>query len=407
MPESNRTVFRRVTAAAAGALLTIVCSHAFAGAEAVADKEVAQQQVAADNSFPLHFALSIGGDSEFVFRGVDILPEVDINVDKAVTEAVNAVPGFRQFLASAGLTPKQFVALGAASSGTPSTPVLVSRESGIYYADGNVSGTFRGTTITLGVFYGTQAESRIQNSFFGNKPVFDSYHEFDSYLSVSREVGPVRISLGGTFYHVINNTDFDTAELNFGVAYTPPKFQYVSASFSYNYAGAFNFADYNEGGVKGEYIDGHYLEARIDGNIPLYKHVITFNPYILVSAGSGIMPRAFDPANLPTFSNTERYAKSIEAYVDSVLQYVKSGGTTTAPSDTSLSATRTAYDPTTLDRSFDLSNFQAGFRVPFYLTRYITIRGDFNYSRPLGNLDREPYNQKDQIWGGGVVTLSF
>ncbi len=26
--------------------------------------------------------------------------------------------------------------------------------------------------------------------------------------------------------------------------------------------------------------------------------------------------------------------------------------------------------------------------MPIYLTRYLTLRGDFNYSRPLGNLDR-------------------
>ena len=402
---SSRFTFPRAVALAGGLFLAFVSSQAVAGVQTTADKEVAQQQVTADNAFPLHFSLSVGGESEFVFRGVDILPEVDINVPKALNEAVNAVPGFRQFLASNfGITPKQFVAM---AGGAPTTPVEVSRENGIYYVDGNMSASLFNTSLTVGAFYGTQSQERIDRTFFGGKPLFDAYHEFDAYVSASRLVGPVRVSLGGTFYHVINNSDFDTAELNFGVSYTPKQFQYVTGSFSYNYAGAFNFSDYNVGGVRGEYLDGHYLEARIDGNVPLYKRVITFNPYVLVSAGSGILPRAFNPGNLPTYSNTARFSQGAQAFVDAVFQYYKSGGTTTLPSSTSLSASRAAFDPTTLDRSFDLSNFQAGFRVPFYLTRNITIRGDFNYSRPLGNLDREPYNQKDQIWGGGTVTLSF
>ena len=409
MLDFTRTVFRCASALAAGALLTLSAGRAFAGAEANADKEVTQQQAAKNNIFPLQFSLSFGGDSEFVFRGVDILPEVDINVTKAVTEDINAVPGFRQFLSqNFNLTPKQFIALAnGTASASPTKPIEVSRESGFYYFDGNVSANVFGNTITLGAFYGTQAEDRVRDNYFGTNPHFDSYREFDSYLNVSRAFGPVRVSLGGTYYHVTNNSDFDTAELNFGVTYTPPPFPYVSASFTYNYAGAFNFHDYSEIGVQGRYLDGHYLEARIDGNVPLYKHVVTFNPYLLVSAGSGILPRAFNPTSLPTYYNTERYAKGTQAYADAIFQYYKSNGATALPSQSSISATQSSFDPTTLDRSFDLSNFQVGFRVPFYLTRHITFRGDFNYSRPLGNLDREPYNQHDEIWGGGTVTLSF
>ena len=403
MPYSTRSIFRRAAAFVGGVFLTFASHQAFAGAEASADKEVTQQQAVADDPFKLHFSLSVGGESEFVFRGVDILPEVNINVFKALTEAVNAVPGFRSYLANVqGLTPKQFVALTGASH----QPVEVSKENGIFYADGNVSAVIPKikTNVTLGAFYGTQSEGRPDHNFFGNDPIFDSYHEFDAYLTFSRAFGPVSISLGGTFYHVVNNSDSDTAELNFGVAYTPPQFQYVTASFSYDYTGAFAISD---SPVGGQYLDGHYLEARIDGNIPVpYTHnAVKFQPYILVSAGSGIVARALNLASLPTYVNTQRYAQASQAYVDAVFQSIVNGGG--SPSGTSLGAARAAVDPNTLDRSFDLSNFQTGFRVPIYLTRYFTIRGDFNYSRPLGNLDREPYNQKDQLWAGGTVTLSF
>lgn len=400
---------RRAFLVAGGALLILGHGRASAGVQANADKEVAQQQVDANHAFPLQFSLSFGGESEFVFRGVDILPEVDIDVRKGLTQAVNAVPAtdglpsFRDFLATKGLTPKQFIGLIPASM-LPTAPVGVSRESGIYYIDAHVSGY----GFTLGAFYATQAEGRVDHNFFGTRPIFDAYHEFDSYVSYSRPIGPVRVSLGGTYYHVVNNSDFDTAELNFGVSYTPAQFQYVTASFAYNYAGAFNFSDYNVNGIKGEYLDGHYLEARIDGNVPVYKQVVTFNPYILVSAGSGILPRTFNPASLPTFFNTQRYGQGAEPYVAAVYKSV----VTQTPLASNLSpkdaeSAQAAFDPSSLDRSFDLSNFQTGFRVPFYLTRYITIRGDFNYSRPLGNLNREPYKQHDELWGGGTLTLSF
>ena len=397
MPYITRSVLRRASAVAAGALLTFCAGHAFAGAQASADKEVAKQQVAADEPFKLQFNLEVGGESEFVFRGVDILPEVDINVRKGLTEAINALPAFRQFLAENGLSSKQFV---KSLTGLPTTPVEVSRENGLYIVDGNVSGTFRGTTATLGAFYGTQSGGRPDHNFFGNDPIFDAYHEFDAYLNFSRAFGPVRVSLGGTFYHVVNNSDSDTAELNFGVRYTPPQFPYVTASFSYDYTSAFAISDSpaNTGG----YLDGHYLELRVGGNIPVpaTRKSVRFQPYVLVSAGSGILARTLNLASLPTYQNTTRYGQSLQPFVNQVFHDVVGGGL-------SPNSARGAVDPQTLDRSFDLSNFQAGFRVPFYLTRHITIQGDFNYSRPLGNLQSDPYNQKDQVWGGGSVSVTF
>ena len=313
MFHSTRSIFRRAAALASGAFLTLACHHASAGVEASADKEVTQQQAAADDPFKLHFSLSVGGESQFVFRGVDILPQVDINVFKALTEAVNAVPGFREYLANVqGLTPKQFVALTGASRES----VPVSRESGLYYVDGNVSAMIPKikTNVTLGAFYGTQAADRIDHTFFGTNSIFDSYHEFDAYVSFSRAIGPVNVSLGGTFYHVVNNSDSDTAELNLGVAYTPPQFPYVTASFSYDYTNAFSISNDSGGAQKLSVpdLDGHYLEARLDGNIniPYTHNAAKFQPYLLVSAGSGIIARAVALAELPTFVNTERYAQA-------------------------------------------------------------------------------------------------
>lgn len=380
-----------------GTLLALSVCNTFAGVEATADKEIAQQ-AAVSEPFPLHFALSFGGDDEFVFRGVDILPEVDIKTSKVLSEAINMTPGFPQYLAAGKLLP--YLTPQAFGQAASNKTAEISREDGLYYFDSNVSGY----GFTLGAFYGTQSGDRPEHTSLGAKPLFDAYHEFDAYLNYSRSFGPVRVTLGGTFYHVINNSDFDTAELNFGVSYTPPQFSYVTASFSYDYAGAFNFSDYHNGTINGQYLDGHYLELRLDGRVPVYKHVVTFDPYVLVSAGSGIIPRAFNPLNLPTYFNTERLASGFTPYTKALYQSLLNG---TALPTTGNAATPAAFDPSTLDRSFDLSNFQAGFRIPFHLTRYITLRADFNYSRPLGNLDREPYNQKDQVWGGGTVTLSF
>ena len=403
MPYLQCRSSRRATVLLCCALLASFCASAFAGTQTTVDKEVAQQQAAADNAFPLHFALTVGGDSEFVFRGVDILPEVDIDLRKAFTESINATPGFRQFLAANGFTPKQLSAI--LLPGELGKPVKIARESGIYLVDGNISGRLRDIDLQLGVFYATQAEGRTDHNFFGGDPVFDAYHEFDAYLTLQRNFGPVRVSLGGTYYHVVNFTDFDTAELNVGVAYTPPQFPYVSASFSYDYAGAFNFADYP---ITGRYLDGHYLEARIDGLIPLYKRVLTLDPYVLVAAGSGILPRTFNPADLPTFFNTDSYGLKLRnGFTHALARFLNRSSNEIPVLPNKIARAQNQFDPTVLDRSFDLSSFQAGFRLPFRLTRYLTLRGDFNYSVPLGNLQGAPYNQRSQLWGGGTVTLSF
>jgi hypothetical protein len=380
--------------AIAGGLFTL-SSSLLAGVDesatqdASASKDVAAQ-AAAQSDFPVHFSLTVGGEDQFIFRGVNILPQVLVNPTKAYTEAINALPKnseFRSLLAAANTTPKQFVE----GVGFPNTGVRLAQNSGLVYADGNVSAY----GFTLGAFYGTQTNDRVKNKFFGADPIFDEYHEFDAYLSYSHSFGPVTLTLGGTFYHVINNSDFDTAELNFGVAYTPPKFRYVTASFSYDYAGAFAYQP--------EYLDGNHLEFRISGYVPVYKHAITFNPYVLLSMGSGIVPRAFNPLSLPTYFSTKRYAAGIAGPILQAAINGQNNVTTSQVQD----AVAQAFNPADLDRGFDLSNFQTGFKVPVYLTRLLTLTGDANFSHPLGNLRGGYYNQKDEFWAGLSLNVTY
>lgn len=373
--------------AIAGGLFTL-SSSVLAGvddsASVSASKDVAAQ-AAVTSDFPLHFSLTVGGDTQFIFRGVNILPEVRVNPTKAYTEAVNALPAtnpLKVLLAQTGTTPKQFID----GVGFPNKGLKLSDNSGLIYVDANVSAY----NFTLGAFYGTQTSDRVTSKFFSSDPVFDEYHEFDAYLRYSRKFGPVSLSLGGTFYHVVNNSDFDTAELNFGVAYTPPQFRYVTASFSYDYAAGF---------AAPEYQDGNHLEFRIGGYVPVYKRAVSFDPYALISMGSGIVPRAFNTLSLPTYFSTKAYANGAAAAIlnDAI-------GTASQNTAAAVDAFNKANG---LDRSFDLSNFQTGFKVPIYLTRLLTLQGDANFSHPLGNLRGGVYNQKDEFWAGLSLNLTY
>lgn len=117
---------------------------------------------------------------------------------------------------------------------------------------------------------------------------------------------------------------------------------------------------------------------------------------MLLSAGQGIVPRAFDTLDFPTFFTQAKFATLIQPSLQAVVGNDISGA---------LNNVAQTFDPATLDRDFDLNNFQTGFRLSFDLTRDITFIGHGDYSRPLGNLRGEPYNQKDIIWGGVLLSL--
>lgn len=358
----------------------------FAGSQEEADKTVAAQ--AARQPFPFHFYLAAGYEDTFMFRGVDILPDVQLDIPKASIIAIKNLPDFSAFLQQAGVTPKQFV------SAIPFPKrSKINQESGIGYFDGNVSAY----GFTAGAFYALQDTPRQEPTDLGAQSPFTEYREFDAYFSYAHALGPVTLSLGGTYYHVEKNSQFDTLEMNFGVFYTPRQFKYVTASFSYDYASGFKFDP--------EYLDGHHLEFRIAGNIPVIKHWVEADPYMLVSAGSGIVPRAFNKLTLPTYFSTTAYAAALVPRYQQVFNSVINGNPNISQS--SLESAKAAIDPTTLDRDFDLSNFEIGCKVPVFLPLHLTFTGDVHYSRPLGNLRTDVYNQKDEIWGGASLNLTF
>ncbi len=377
--------------AAGGFLLASACAS-FAGTQEVANKEVAQQAAA---ERPYHFTLTAGIDSNFIFRGVNILPGQDLDLQKASDIAINSIPAFKNFILING------PALGIKTVDDFVKQLKfrrrekVARESSIAYFDGAATYSRGNDSLTLGGFYAMQVRPRTAPGDLGGQSFFNEYRETDGFLTYQHSFGPVSLSLGGTYYHVAKSSHFDTVELNFGVAYTPPQFRYVHFSFSYDYASAINYDP--------EYLDGHHLEFKVSGTVPVYKKSVTFDPYILLSAGAGIVPRAFNPLSQPTyFSNTLYAAGLVPSYTKAFNNAV---GISSADASSAQAAAIAAFNPANLSRSFDLSNAQVGFRVPIYLTRYVTFTGNANYSRPLGNLHSAPYNQKDSVWGG--VNLNF
>lgn len=377
----------RYAFAVAATVLAACPGAAFAGGKD-ADKEVAEQ--AAKQPFPVHISLTAGYDSKFVFRGVNILPDKTLNLVNTNVQTINSVPGFEAFLNGAGVTTKDFVkALGLPEK------VKVNKGSGIGFFDANLSAY----GFTAGAFYALQTTPRVEPDFFARKSFFTEYRELDAYLNYAHAFGPVNVSLGGTYYHVEKNSDFDTAEMNFGVSYTPRQFQHVTASFSYDYAGSLHYTDY---------LDGHHLELRVSGNVPgpgFLKPYIAFNPYILISAGSGIIPRAFSLATLPTFFSNSSYAAGLRPSYEAVFNQIVNGNGNV--SGAASNAARAAFDPASLDREFGFSNFQVGVKVPIFLGRYVTLTGDASYSRPLDNLRSFPYDQRDNIWGGANLNFTF
>lgn len=371
------------TASAALALASI--AYGGDSTDDKAGKEVAAQ--AAKEPFPVHISLTAGYDSSFVFRGVDILPDKELNLFKANVDTINSVPGFQPFINSVGLTTADFVK----SLDIPKS-LEVARRSDIGYFDVNLSAY----GFTVGGFYALQTTPRVEPVFFGNQSFFTEYRELDAYINYAHSFGPVNVTLGGTYYHVEKNSDFDTAEMNFGASYTPPKFPYVTASFSYDYAGSLHYTDY---------LDGHHLELRISGNVPVIKNWVSFDPYISISAGAGIIPRAFSIATLPTFFSTSAYQAGLRPAYEQIFNAIVNGDPNVSGAATS--AARAAFDPKTLDRDFDLSNFQVGFKIPIFLGRYVTLTADGAYSKPLGNLQEFPYSQRDQIWGGANLNFTF
>lgn len=377
---------KKIVQFTASALVAIASiAHAGVSTDDKASKEVAAQ--AAAEPFPIHISLTGGYDSSFVFRGVNILPDKQLNLFDTNVRTINSVPGFQSFLNDAGISTSDFVK----SLELPKS-LKVARGSGIGYFDANLSGY----GFTAGGFYALQTTPRIEPRFFGGKSFFTEYRELDAYLNYGRSFGPVNVNLGGTYYHVEKNSDFDTAEMNFGVSYTPPKFSYVTASFSYDYAGSLHYTDY---------LDGHHLEVRVSGNVPVIKNWVSFNPYISLSAGSGIIPRAFSIATLPTFFSNSAYQGGLRPAYEQIFNAIVNGDPSVSGAATSVA--RAAFDPQTLDRDFDLSNFQVGFKAPIFLGRYVTLTGDGAYSKPLGNLQRFPYDQRDQIWGGVNLNFTF
>ena len=105
-----------------------------------------------------------------------------------------------------------------------------------------------------------------------------SYKEFDAITTYTHTFGNLSVHVGYTFYYLINSAVYGlySHELNAGVAYKL-ELGPVTITPGINYF-------FNVGpniGNRG-YVEqcASYLEARIDGSVPLYKDVISLAPYV-------------------------------------------------------------------------------------------------------------------------------
>jgi hypothetical protein len=105
-----------------------------------------------------------------------------------------------------------------------------------------------------------------------------TYKEFDAIATYTHTFGNLSVHVGYTFYYLINSAVYGlySHELNTGVAYKI-ELGPVTITPGINYF-------FNVGpniGNRG-YVEqcASYLEARIDGSVPLYKDVVSLAPYV-------------------------------------------------------------------------------------------------------------------------------
>lgn len=220
----------------------------------------------------------------------------------------------------------QFAAFAQSPAGLTPNAVVVNNSPLIY---GNLEGSAFG--FTLGMWYG-------DNLFgVGNGSAFN---EIDVYLDYTYSFGPVDLSVGAIGYIFPETNAPAVGEFYIGAAYTA--LPYVTPSVNWYQ------------GFGQSFYQGRYLEARLDGAIPVYKDVVTLEPYALVSYS----------------------------------------------------------DYAVIGRS-SWNHYQLGLNVTWQVNDIISVFGGLNYSGPLnivasgGAFGAPSYYNNSDIWGGGGISFTF
>jgi hypothetical protein len=178
-----------------------------------------------------------------------------------------------------------------------------------------------------------------------------SYKEDDVIVNYTHTFGNLSVRLGYTFYYLINSATYGlySHELSTGVAYKlelGPVTLTPAVNYYFNVGPNFG----NRGFVEQ---CASYLEARVDGSMPIYKDVVSIAPYV-------------------SFGTSFRY--NFSTHSDPPAPFV---GT---------------------------NNIQSGVSLPIAITKNITVSPYVAYSYQwYGLVGTTP----STFWGGGSVTFAF
>ncbi len=159
----------------------------------------------------------------------------------------------------------------------------------------------------------------------------NDYSEVDLYASYTYDFGPVAVT-GGYIYYIFPESDSDSdVTQEFYVSISTNVIPYITPSLLYYY-------DF-------DLFEGGYLEFKISSSIPVYKDIISIDPYALVS-----------------------------------------------------------YDFEYNTANSGLNSFSAGINVPFHINKVVTLSAYIAVATPLDVLSDI---EDTEVWGGAKLNFSF
>jgi len=204
---------------------------------------------------------------------------------------------------------------------------------------------------SLDVTWGlTEQDFLTVNSWFCAATQNPAYQELDVGLDYTRTFGDLALSVGYTFNYGYSEGSFTSHELAASLAYDwalGPML--VTPSLTYYYTLG---PDADDGGFVEQ--GSSYLLLRVDGSLPVYRDVVSLEPW----GAFGINFR---------YNTREGADEELEPF---------SG----------------------------VNNLEFGLAVPVRITRFVTVAGFGAYSRALTNLSS---TEPNTFWGGASVIFSF
>jgi hypothetical protein len=185
---------------------------------------------------------------------------------------------------------------------------------------------------TIGAWYG--------DNLVGVGGTGSAFNELDLYVDYTYSFGPVDLSVGYVGYIVPDTNATPFHEVYIGFAYTALPYVTPSVVWYQGFGQQFN--------------QGRYLEIRLDSSIPIYKDIVTIDPYALVSYS----------------------------------------------------------DYAVVGRS-NWNHYQLGVAVNWQINSIISVFGGINYSGPLdivasgGAFGTPSYYNNSDVWGGGGISFTF